>query len=213
MAGSGADATVDPSRGYESCAAEFLAGRDRARDGIGAATVRTWARTLRVHGAVLDLGCGSGIPNSRVLIDAGLRVCAVDASPTLVAAFEQTFPGIPTACEPAETSTFFDRTFDGILAWGLLFLLPSDTQQRLLRRAARALAAGGRLLFTAPRQPCRWIDALTAYPSESLGADVYREILRGAGLDLIGEFDDEGENHYYDAVRWKAETSRPPAPV
>jgi SAM-dependent methyltransferase len=192
---------LDPSHAYERMAARFLAGRGRERDGVGVATVRTWARSLPARGTVLDVGCGPGIPISRVLLEEGLVVHGVDASPTLVAAFRQNFPDVPIVCEPAEHSAFFNRTFDGVLAWGLVFLLPRDTQVHLLERMARALVPGGRLLFTAPEQPCRWIDILTGGPSESLGAPAYWGILRAAGLDPVAEYDDEGQNHYYDAVR------------
>jgi 2-polyprenyl-3-methyl-5-hydroxy-6-metoxy-1,4-benzoquinol methylase len=150
---------------------------------------------------VLDLGCGSGIPISQILVGEGLTVYGLDASPTLVAAFREHFPDAPVACEAVEDSTFFHRLFDGIVAWGLLFLLPPETQVSLLQRMAAALTAGGRLLFTAPAQACTWRDALTGWLSRSLGAEAYKEILVAAGLSLIGEYDDEGQNHYYDAAR------------
>jgi hypothetical protein len=34
----------------------------------------------------------------------------------------------------------------------------------------------------------------------SLGADAYRALLAHAGLDVRAEYDDEGDNHYYEAV-------------
>jgi SAM-dependent methyltransferase len=192
---------VDHSRGYERVAAQFLGGRGSTRNGIGGATVRAWARSLPAGGTVLDLGCGSGIPVSQVLIEEGLGLYGIDASPTVAAAFRQNFPDVPIACEPAERSAFFNRAFDGILAWGLLFLLPADTQVTLLKRMTGALAPGGKQLFTAPAERCIWTDTLTGCPSESLGAQAYKDILFAAGLSLVGEYDDEGQNHYYDAMR------------
>lgn len=168
---------------------------------IGASTVRRWAQDLPPGGAVLDLGCGHGEPISRVLIDGGLRVYGVDASPELVAGFRQRFPQVPVRCEPVESSGFFNRRFDGVIAWGLVFLLPPPTQHELITRMASALQPGGRLLFTAPSPACTWNDSLTGRPSESLGAGVYRSVLEEAGCRLVGEYEDEGENHYYDAVR------------
>jgi SAM-dependent methyltransferase len=193
--------SVDLSNGYERIAAEFLAGRGRAENGVGASTVRAWARSLPPGSTVLDVGCGSGVPISKVLLDEGLSVCGVDASPSFVAAFRQRFPDAPIACEMAEHSTFFNRSFEAIIAWGLVFLLPAAAQAALIHRMARALADGGRLLFTAPEQVCEWEDAMTGNPSQSLGAAAYKHILLAAGLSLVGEYNDEGENHYYDAVR------------
>jgi 2-polyprenyl-3-methyl-5-hydroxy-6-metoxy-1,4-benzoquinol methylase len=101
---------------------------------------------------VLDLGCSSGLPLSPVPIDEGLTVYAIDASPTLVAAFRQQFPDVAVACESVEESSFFGRQFDAVLAWGLLFLLSEATQLDLLERVACALNPGGRLLLTALRE-------------------------------------------------------------
>jgi hypothetical protein len=52
-------------------------------------------------------------------------------------------------------------------------------------------------VFTAPQQPCEWSDNLTLQKSVSLGSDAYRQILNAAGLILLDEAQDEGENHYY----------------
>jgi hypothetical protein len=52
-----------------------------------------------------------------------------------------------------------------------------------------------------PAQACTWNDLTTGRPSRSLGAAAYRAILAEAGLVLLAEYDDEGDNHYYDAAR------------
>src|SRR4029077_16962027 len=118
--------------------------------GIGARDVRAWAGRLPPGATVLELGCGTGLPITRELVEEGLEVYAVDASPTLVEAFKQNFPGVPIVCEPAESSALFDRQFDAVLAWGLLFLLSADDQRTVLSRMGKALKPGGRLLFTSP---------------------------------------------------------------
>jgi SAM-dependent methyltransferase len=132
----------------------------------------------------------------------------VDASPTLAAAFARRFPQAQVACEPAEESSLFGMTFDGIVAIGLLFLLAPDVQLVVIDRVAAALRPGGRFLFTAPAHACTWSDLLTGRPSVSLGADAYRRALADAGLNLVAEHVDEGENHYYEAAR-RAEESMP----
>jgi SAM-dependent methyltransferase len=191
--------TSDPSNGYEAAAAEFIDRRSSSRIGVG--TVRAWARALPPGASILDLGCGHGSPVAEALLDDGFEIYGVDASPTLSAAFRRRLPGAHIVCEPVEASSLFGRTFDGVIAIGLVFLLPADTQRDLLRRMAAALNPGGRLLFTAPAEVCVWADVLTGRESRSLGAAEYRAILTEAGLDLVGEHRDEGDNHYYDACR------------
>src|SRR5260221_698156 len=111
---------MDKSNGYEGIATIFIKGRGQAVKGIGASFVRAWVRTLPQNSTLLDLGCGTGIPISKVLMDEGMTVYGVDASPTMVKAFQQNFPNAPVANEAAEDSLFFNRKFDGIVAWGLL---------------------------------------------------------------------------------------------
>lgn len=195
---------MDKSNGYEDYAATFIRCRSKGIDGIGATSVRSWARSLPPNAAVLDIGCGIGLPISKALVDEGLIVYGVDASPSMVQIFRQNFPDSPVACEAAEDSSFFNRQFDAIIAWGLMFLLPEETQEIVIQKMANALYGGGKLLFTAPSQKLKWEDAITAIESRSLGAEKYKELLAASGLSLIEEFEDEGENHYYHTVKFKA---------
>lgn len=192
---------MDKSNGYETRAATFIRCRSKGNNGVGAPSVRHWARSLLPNATVLDVGCGIGDPISKALIDEGLTVYGIDASPSMVQIFKQNFPNCPVACEAAEDSLFFNRQFDAIIAWGLMFLLPEETQEVVIRKMANALYAGGKLLFTAPSRSMKWEDAVTATESRSLGAERYRELLAASGLSLIEEFEDEGENHYYHAEK------------
>jgi SAM-dependent methyltransferase len=189
---------TDRSGGWEAAAAAFEA----TRSAVGATTVGAWARRhLRPGALVLDAGCGTGLPVSAALLAAGLRLHAIDAAPSMVAAFRRNFPGVPAACEAIEESGLFGCRFEAIVAVGLLFLLDAQAQEELIARFADALAPGGRLLFTAPACACAWPDSLTGGPSLSLGGDRYAELLRIAGLGLVETMDDEGGNHYFHARR------------
>ena len=193
---------VDRSNGYEGVAAHFLAGRGRAPStAIGAREVRDWARTLLPGATVIDLGCGSGLPITKALISEGLTVYAIDASASLVEAFRRNLPQSTVACEPVEESSFFGRRFDGVIAWGLIFLLEPEEQRRLIRRIGDTLVAGGRLLFTAEAEPLVWKDAMTGLQSRSLGANEYRRLLSESGLLVLREYEDVGQNYYFDNVK------------
>ena len=192
---------IDESNGYEEIADMYIKGRGRAVKGIGSSTARAWARTLNKGSVVLDLGCGTGIPVTKILLDEGLAAYAVDASPTMIEEFRQNFPNVPVACESVERSSFFNRSFDGIISVGLLFLLSEETQRALVPKMAAALNPGGRLLFTAPLSKVEWRDAMTEQLSRSLGAEEYRALISGSGLSVVDEFEDEGENHYFNAIR------------
>ncbi len=189
----------DASNGWEDVAGEFIAAREQSS--IGVDVVRAWARNLPSGAAILDLGCGTGVPISRLLIENGFRIYGVDASHTLVAEFHRRFPQMSVACESVETSAFFGRSFDGVVAIGLMFLLPADVQRSLIFRVASALNSGGHFLFTSPSQICTWADLMTGRESCSLGEDVYSSLLSEAGLVLVGNDTDEGESYYFHATK------------
>lgn len=192
---------MDKSNGYERIAKRFIEIRGQVANGIGTSSVRNWAQALPKGSIVLDLGCGTGIPISKVLADEGLTVYGIDASPTLIKAFRQNFPTAPVACESAEDSLFFNRKFNAIIAWGLIFLLSKDAQAKVIEKSADALQSGGKLLFTAPYQKTHWVDVMTGQYSRSLGVEKYKELLTASKLSLIEEFEDEGENHYFNAIK------------
>ena len=194
----------DGSNGYESVANIYIAGRGtRARvgDSVGAAVVKAWASTFPRGATVLDLGSGPGEPSTRILQEAGLTSYAVDASPTMVAAFRERFPHVPVEQNTVEASEFFNRSFDGALAWGLLFLLDPAAQALVIQKVGRVLEPQGRFVFTATRQPEEWLDGMTDQPSRSLGEEKYKQLLRDAGLQWVGDAQDEGGNHYYFAEK------------
>src|SRR5215467_8729482 len=187
---------MDKSNGYESIASVYINGRGQAINGIGTSCVRSWAKTLPKKSTVLDIGCGTGKPVSKIFVDKGMVVYGIDASPTMVKTFRQNFPASPVVCEAAEESSFFGRKFDGIISWGLIFLLPRLAQEIVIQKSATALDIGGRFLFTSVRNKTEWKDGMAEKNSLSLGAEEYRELIREAGLLLIDEFEDEGENYY-----------------
>jgi len=191
--------SIDSATAYETHALEFLGARDHST--IGTAVLQTWCASLSPDAEVLELACGAGFPVTRILQAAGLRVWAVDSSPTLLAHFQQRFPSIPIACARVQECTFFSKQFDAVLAIGLLFLLDEADQLALIQRLATHVKLGGRLLFTAPIQACQWRDASTGLLSHSLGQDAYVACLQAHGFTIIGHYVDEGGNHYYEAQR------------
>jgi SAM-dependent methyltransferase len=189
---------IDSSSGYESFAVEFL---ERRCIGIGVKEVKEWAKSLPHGCSVIDVGCGPGFPLAEALLAEGLNVFGVDGSPMLVGAFRKNLPNNPVSCEAVQRSKFFDRTFDAVLSWGLVFLLEAEDQRHLIQRFGDILKPGGRLLFTAPARIAVWNDAMTNVESRSLGAEEYRRLLAEAGFVVCREYEDVGENHYYEAVK------------
>jgi hypothetical protein len=82
-----------------------------------------------------------------------------------------------------------------------MFLLKAEDQHRLIQRFAEILVPGGRLLFTSTAKPHVWNDAMTGLESVSLEAVEYRKLLGAAGISVAEEYEDVGQNHYFDALK------------
>jgi SAM-dependent methyltransferase len=188
----------DRSNGYDAVAGTFIGKRSST---VGVDAVRAWTRAFPPGAAILDLGCGHGRPITENLVQEGFSVYGVDASARLIEELRASLPSVQAECAAVEESSFFARSFDGVVAYGLMFLLTPEMQALVLRKVARALNPGGRFLFTAPWQVCAWTDALTGRPSVSLGRDAYVRLLTAEGLLLEGESTDEGGNHAYATVK------------
>ncbi len=91
-------------------------------------------------GHILDAGCGSG-RDTLAFLQAGYRVTAFDASPTLAALAER------HTGQPVQVLRFEDlawrREFDGIWACASLLHVPAADLPEVLGRLALALRPGG----------------------------------------------------------------------
>jgi cyclopropane fatty-acyl-phospholipid synthase-like methyltransferase len=190
---------TDSAIAYEEHAGEFLSARDRST--VGAEVIKRWATSISTGTEVLEIGCGGGLPVTRVLADAGLKLWAVDSSPTLVSEFRARFPSIPVECARALESTYFGQRFGAVISIGLVFLLNAEEQAALIHRVSDLIVPGGRFLFTAPLEIGRWADTTTGHECRSLGRERYESILAEAAFRVVATYEDEGRNNYYEAER------------
>ena len=98
-------------------------------------------------GAVLDLGCGNGVPIAAWLIGQGCTLTGIDGAPGMIAEAQITFPDqtwITADIRRFETA----ERFAGILAWHSLFHLSPEDQRILFARLADLALPGAALMFT-----------------------------------------------------------------
>ena len=98
---------------------------------------------------ILDAGCGSG-NLTRLLIDAGYRVQAVDASTGMLERASRKCPEASCMLVDLDrTLPFHDRSFDAVTCSNVLYSLPNP--ERTLAELERVLRPGGRLVVTNPQ--------------------------------------------------------------
>ena len=141
---------------------------------------------LPAGGAVLDLGCGSGMPIAGHLVGRGFQLTGVDTSPGLLAMARARFPD-QAWIEADMRSLALGRRFDGILAWDSLFHLGHDDQRGMFPVLGAHAAPGAALLFTSG--PAHGV-AMGSYQGEplfhaSLDPAEYRALLAAQGFAVL----------------------------
>ena len=116
----------------------------------------------------------------------------------MIQAFQKNLPEANSECEDILSSDFFNLKFDIIIAWGVVFCFNAEEQNLILTKVSKHLKSNGKFIFTAPTQKAFWTDVMTGQQLESLGRDKYLNLFEITGLKLEKEFQDSGENHYYE---------------
>ena len=157
---------------------------DRGRDlVIEKAWMDRFVALLPAGASILDIGCGSGQPISRYLIERGFAVVGVDSSPTLISLCRSRFPDqewIVADMRALEVG----RKFHGLIAWDSFFHLSHEHQRRMFPIFGRHSAPGAALLFSSGPG---YGEAIGSYHGEplyhaSLSPAEYRELLAAHGF-------------------------------
>jgi SAM-dependent methyltransferase len=167
---------------YERHAHDYVADRRRVRWNESAWLDRFTALLPR-HATILDIGCGSGEPIARYLMDRSFAVEGVDASPTLVALCRERFP--ERCWHVADMRTLaLGKTFHGLLAWDSFFHLSHDDQRRIFPIFRQHAAPGTALMFTSGTSHGEAIGSYRGEPlyHASLAAREYQTLLESNGF-------------------------------
>jgi 2-polyprenyl-3-methyl-5-hydroxy-6-metoxy-1,4-benzoquinol methylase len=154
-------------------------------------------------GAVLDLGCGCGVPLSRDLAAGGYAVTGVDLSAVQVQRARQLVPAARVLQADATQVEFPAGAFDAVVCLYVLFHLPLADQPVLLGRIAGWLRPGGWLLVTASQRAWTgtedgWLGGPAPMWWSHAGVATYRDWIHQAGLRVTAEelVPEDGGGHH-----------------
>jgi SAM-dependent methyltransferase len=190
---------------YDLIADWYASDRSHAERPAGVPEVTNLALTLPRGARVLDIGCGTGIPLTRVLLDAGHQVLGLDSSARMLNLFRINLPGVPLVRGLVQDGGLADESFDAAIAWGIMFHLTQPEQIKAIAAVSRVLRPEAPFLFTSGdadgRSPLEGTMNGVVFRYYSFRKDEYERILNEHGFTLVSVHADHGHNTYYLARR------------
>jgi cyclopropane fatty-acyl-phospholipid synthase-like methyltransferase len=133
--------------GYDRMAEKYLATKD-PEDPLALAALEDLASVVPQGAAVLDLGCGAGVPVTRWLAGRGFAVTGVDVSARQLELAQRSVPEVTFIKADMTELAFAPETFDAVVAFHSIIHVPRTEHPALLERIHRWLKPGGVFLAT-----------------------------------------------------------------
>ena len=156
-------------------------------------------------GTVIDLGCGSGVPFDRYLVDNGLQLVGYDFAEKHIREAKR---NVPEAIYKEADFTNFEcdaGNTDAILALYSIFHIPKEEHKALFSKMWRALKPGGVVLMTLGTDRTEHKDSDFCDAKRMLWSnykpEYYRQMLSDLSFTILHEqfesFQGDKENHYW----------------
>ncbi|CAN5576301.1 MAG: class I SAM-dependent methyltransferase [Rubrobacter sp.] len=134
-------------KGYDRVAKQYLATKD-PQDPLALSALEEMARDLPPGAAVLDLGCGAGVPATRWLAARGFTVTGVDFSERQLGLARKLVPDATFVKADMTALEFEPGTFGAVVAFHSIIHVPREEHLALLEKIHRWLGPGGLFLAT-----------------------------------------------------------------
>lgn len=177
-------------RGYDALSYHYRG--DDADEGQYAPWLVELRRRLPQSAAVLDLGCGCGVPVARSLAAAGHAVTGVDVSGVQIERARQLVPAGTFLRADATRLVLRPASFDAVVCLYALIHVPLADQRSLIERIGTWIRPGGWLLTTVGHEAWtgsedNWLGGPAPMWWSHADSATYRSWLLGAGLTITAE--------------------------
>jgi SAM-dependent methyltransferase len=176
------------ARGYDAIADRFADWQGRIKGDPRAEWTAELMQLLPERARVVDLGCGAGLPSTRLFADTGYEVTGVDISAEQIRRARRNVPSAAFLHADITELTLEPGSVDAITAYYSLNHIPREILGSLLTRISGWLAPGGLLLaaFGAGNSPDwtgEWLGATMFF--SSWDARTNRRLIQAAELEAI----------------------------
>ena len=175
--------------GYDRVAEQYLSTKD-PEDPTTLAALEDLARGLPSTAAVLDLGCGAGIPVTCWLAHRGYAVTGVDVSARQLDLAQRYVPEASFIKADMTDLSFEPESFDAVVAFHSIIHVPREEHPALLAAIHRWLKSGGAFLATLTvtdfeGEDGDWEGWGAAMRWSHHDAETNRRMLREAGFETL----------------------------
>jgi len=133
-------------RGYDAISRAYRDDEGTANPDHYERWVDNLAQLMQPHAKVLDLGCGAGVPATKLLTDRNLDVLGLDISAVQIERARKLVPGATFQQADMVTWEHAPASFDAVVSFYALIHVPLQDQRNLLPKIRRWLRPDGYLL-------------------------------------------------------------------
>ena len=138
--------------------------------------------------SILDVGCGTGFPTAKMLVEAGFNLLGIDISEEMLKIAKQNVPAGNFQLIDIQSDDLGLRKFDGIVAFFCLLMLRKSAIVNAIKKLANQLLPQGYFLFSMVEGDFDYIEIpflnqkinVSAYPLAEL-----EKIVRDANLNIL----------------------------
>jgi SAM-dependent methyltransferase len=189
---------------YDNMAERCAAWAQQARQSERARYTRVLFEKLAPHARILELGCGAGVPTTRLLAER-YSVIGIDISKKQIELARLNVPGATFIVADMTTLHFAPESFDAIIAFYSIIHVPRSEHPILIQNIYQWLRPGG--LFMAMVGQCEvdqiehnWLGVPMYF--SSWDSQWYHQMIEHAGLQIIIAQEETGEEVAMPKMVW-----------
>lgn len=132
-------------QGYNKAAENYSSKRDQFENNK---YLEQLAKLLKPGVTVLDIGCGSGVPVDKYLVDKGFKVTGFDISEKQIELAKQNVPEASFEVKDMSGLKKGEYKVDAVVSFYAIFHTPREKHQELFKKINSFLPQGGYILVT-----------------------------------------------------------------
>ncbi len=146
-------------------------------------------KNMKKGAEVLDIGCGAGVPVSRVLVKNRYKVTGIDFSESMVKLARNNVPQAKFIKMDMTKLKFIKNSFDGAVSFYAIIHVPREKHAKIYNSLHRILKPGG-IIFVNPTGP----DNFEGYEENYMGVPMFwshygpektSKIIENAGFEIL----------------------------